>query len=269
MLKSRLWLLAPAALLLPLLLAASSVPAAAADPTMREVYATARAGQVDKAIEMMGVVLKDHPQSAKAHYVQAELLAKQKRLSEARAELATAERLDPALKGIQPQSVSALKGQLGGAVKAVEARGPSRSFSWFWPVAIGIGVFALLAFFRRRNRAEVFQPPVGGAYNGGPNGYGQQTYPQQGGFGGGGFGGGGFGGGGLMGNLAAGAAAGVGFAAGERIIDGMFGEHEEKREQPSNWSGGDSNADMGGDNFGISDDSWDAGDSGGGDSGDW
>ncbi len=259
---SRLWLLAPVALMLTV----SAGPAMAADPTVREVYAAAQAGQVDKAIDMMKVVLKDHPNSAKAHYVQAELLAKQARLPEARAELATALKIDPALKGVQPQSLAALKEQLGGGAVAKQkapVQAPSRGFPWGMALIVGAAVFALLALFRSRRRQDAVQPPVGGGYNPnyGPNGYGPQGgYPQQqGGFGSG-----------LMGNLAAGAAAGVGFAAGERIIDGMFGNHEgERRERPDSggWDAGNSNADMGGSDFGLSDSSWDSGDSG--DSGDW
>lgn len=263
--RSRLWLLAPVALLM----AASSAPAMAADPTVREVYAAARAGQVDKAIDMMNIVLKDHPGSAKAHYVQAELLAKQARYAEARGELANAEKLDPALKGIQPQSVSALKEQLNGGASTrpvAPVAAPARGFPWGMALIVGAAVFALLALFRGRRRQEAYQPPMGGGYNPangyGPNGYGPQGgYPQQqGGFGSG-----------LMGNLAAGAAAGVGFAAGERIIDGMFGDHDrggQETRRESAWDAGDSNQDMGGNDFGLSDSSWDSGDSGG-DGGDW
>ena len=245
--RSRLWLLAPVALMM-------AAPAMAADPTVREVFAAAQAGQVDKAIGMMNVVLKDHPNSAKAHYVQAELLAKQARYAEARGELAKAEKLDPALKGIQPQSVSALKEQLnGGAVAARPAvPAPARGFPWGMALIVGAAVFALLALFRGRRRQEAYQPPMGGGYNPayGPQGGFQGGYPQQqGGFGSG-----------LM-----------GFAAGERIIDGMFGDHDKGgREAPkdSAWDASDTNQNMGGNDFGLSDSSWDSGDSGS-DGGDW
>ena len=286
MMKSRLWLLAPAALMM----ASVSAPALAADPTVSAVYAAARGGDVDKAISMMNTVLKDHPGSAKAHYVQAELLASKGRLPEARSELATAEKLAPGLPGIQPQSVASLKAQLNGAVSTagtvtrsqVPVPQPSHGFPWMTAIVICILVFVLLAFLRRRNAPEVYQPPVGGGYN--PNGFGSGGYGPQGGPGmGGGFGGG-YGGGyppqqggglgsGIMGGLATGAAAGVGFAAGERIIDGMFGNHDrervvEREVVEPRYDAGSANQDMGGNDFGISDDSsWD--DSSGGGSDDW
>jgi len=286
--KSGLWLLAPVALMMV------SAPAMAAEPSVREVYAAARAGQVDKAVTMMDEVLKAHPNSAKAHYVQAELMAKQGRTADARTQLATAEKLAPGLPGIQPQSVTALKAQLNGgaegnkaagngAVTTTEAPRPARSrgISWVGIVLIGALVFGVLAFFRRRNRqAEV--------YNNSPMGYGSQSGP---GFGGPGYGapgygnqgfGQGFGGGyppqgggmgsSILGGLATGAAAGAGFAAGEKIIDGMFGDHKDEQRKPlrednSGWDSGNSNQDMGGNDFGISDDSsWDSsGDDNGGD----
>jgi len=264
--RSRLWLLAPVALLMTV----SAGPAMAADPTVNEVYAAARAGQVDKAIGMMNVVLKDHPNSARAHFVQAELLARQTRYAEARSELASAEKLDPSFKGIQPQAVSALKAQLNGGAPArqVAPAAPARGFPWGMALMIGAAVFALLALFRSRRRQDAFQPPMGGGYNPnyGPNGYGPQGggFPPQGGYAQqqGGFGSG------LMGNLAAGAAAGAGFAAGERIIDGMFGNHDGARREPreeSGWDPANTNQDMGGNDFGLSDDSWDSGSSDGGD----
>ncbi|WCT78009.1 tetratricopeptide repeat protein [Novosphingobium humi] len=275
--KSALWLLAPVALMMV------SAPVMAAEPSVRDVYATARAGQVDKAVTMMDEVLKAHPNSAKAHYVQAELLAKQGKTADARAQLAQAEKLAPGLPGIQPQSVAALKAQLNGgsvgngAVTRSEAPQPaqSRGISWVGIVLIGALLFGVLAFFRRRSRqAEVYNAPYG--MQGGP-GYGGQGYGNQG-FGGPGYGGGypqqgGGMGSSILGGLATGAAAGAGFAAGEKIIDGMFGDHKDEqrravREDNSGWDSGNSNQDMGGNDFGISDDSsWDSSDDGNG--GDW
>jgi hypothetical protein len=74
---------------------------------------------------------------------------------------------------------------------------------------------------------------------------------------------------GILGGLASGAAMGAGFAAGEEVIDHMFGGERGERRVGSD--GGvasappvDPNADMGGDNFGVSDsDGWDDGSSGG------
>src|SRR5271155_998457 len=87
--------------------------AQAADPTMHEIYQEAEAGHLDKAQQMITQVLADRPNSAKAHYVQAELFAKEGKTTEARAELGTAERLNPGLTDFSQRSVQELKGQLG------------------------------------------------------------------------------------------------------------------------------------------------------------
>ncbi|NBC35021.1 tetratricopeptide repeat protein [Novosphingobium sp. FSY-8] len=275
--KSRLWLLAPAALALSALMVPSAASAASA--TLAEVSSAAQSGQVDKALEMMAGVLKEHPDSAKAHFVQAELLAKKGDKAGARTELAKAESLKPGLPFVKPAAVAALKAQLGmgGAVapagSTTQAPAPAeqkKSTSWIWAIVIGAAIFGVLALLRRRS-SNAMPAPMGGQGMG-QGGFGQPGYGQ-GGYGQGGFGqqGGGFGSS-IMGGLATGAAAGVGFAAGERIIDGMFGHGESgatgtahaATPDPSSY-----NSDMGGSDFGISDGGgWDDS-SGGGDDGGW
>jgi len=41
------------------------------DPTVHQIYEAASSGHLDQAQQMMDQVLRDHPESAKAHYVQA------------------------------------------------------------------------------------------------------------------------------------------------------------------------------------------------------
>lgn len=60
-----------------------------------------------RRLGMMDKVLRDHPGSAKAHFVEAELLAKQDRLANAASELTTAERLAPGLPFANPQAAAA------------------------------------------------------------------------------------------------------------------------------------------------------------------
>ena len=254
--------------------------AMAADASINDVYAAAQAGQVDKALDMMAPVLKDHPNSAKAHYVEAELLARAGRLSEARAELASAEKIQPGLGFAKPGAVNALKRQLAGNVAAAPMGAPvvapeaERShFPWLAVIVGGGLLFVLLGFLRRRSAAaQPYPQQMSGGFPGSPGynpagpsygapGYGAPGYgaPQQGGMGSG-----------IIGNLAAGAAAGAGFAAGERLIDGVFGNHEHEgghvAAQPQ-WDNTPTNTDMGGNDFGISDDSsWDSGSGGGDDS---
>jgi thioredoxin-like negative regulator of GroEL len=66
--------------------------AVAADPTLHQIYQAAEAGNYREAQSMVDQVLRNHPNSAKAHFVEAELLATQSRLLDARAEPAIAER---------------------------------------------------------------------------------------------------------------------------------------------------------------------------------
>lgn len=248
-------------------LALSSQSAFAADPTIKEVHAAAASGHVDQALTMMDQVLKDHPNSAKAHYVEAELYARAHRLSEARGELVTSEKLAPGLPFAKPAAVSALKQELSAsetrsfAPRAVPSeRRPG--IPWGMIIVIGLVLFGLFAFFRRRQQTYVTPMGGSGGWNTQP-GYGPQPGPWSA------PGGGGMGSG-ILGGLASGAAMGAGFAAGEAVVDHMFGG--ERRQQPfagdAFQGGSDSNAnqDMGGDDFGISDDSsWDDGNSGGGD----
>ena len=47
------------------------------DPTVHQIYEAAESGHLDEAQQMMNQVLQDHPGSGKAHYVQAELYARE------------------------------------------------------------------------------------------------------------------------------------------------------------------------------------------------
>jgi predicted aspartyl protease len=103
---------AAAALGLSLSLSAPA-PAADAEPTMKQIYEAATTGHLDEAQQMITKVLANHPESAKAHYVQAEVYAKEGKKSFARSELREAERLNPGLTKFSEQSVRELKAQLG------------------------------------------------------------------------------------------------------------------------------------------------------------
>jgi clan AA aspartic protease (TIGR02281 family) len=94
---------------------ASSAPVAAADaePTMKQIYEAATTGHLDKAQEMITQVLANHPKSAKAHWVQAEVYAKANKTNMARSEILEAERLNPGLTEISAKAVRQLKTELG------------------------------------------------------------------------------------------------------------------------------------------------------------
>src|ERR1700730_4374108 len=82
-------------------------------PTIEQIYQAEEAGHHDQAQQMISQVLKERPDRAQAPFVQSELFAKAGYLSQARAELSAAERLDPSEKFAKPQSLSELKTQLG------------------------------------------------------------------------------------------------------------------------------------------------------------
>jgi len=255
-------------LCLPVILGVLAARGWAADPTVSEIHAAAAAGHMDEAQHMIGQVLKDHPNSAKAHYVEAELFAHQGRNAEARLDLETAQRLDPSMKFVSGSSLAELKQQLGGSAETAQARPVERERSHFpigW-IIVGLAAIAVFALFRRRQQQPVsYVGPQGATYGAGayPPASGPWGGPAAGGTGSG-----------ILGGLATGAAMGAGFAAGETLIDRFVGGDRAPREETYRPDAGgslDTNQDMGGDNFGISDaGNWDdgAGDSGGG-SDDW
>ena len=270
-------------LMLPLALGAACVPmvapmtAFAADASIDQVYATAKGGNVPGALTMMDQVLKDHPNSAKAHYMEAELLQRSHRAADARAELAKAETLAPGLPFASAHSQAELRAALGAgnAAGAVVAPAPAPAeqgshISFSTILIIGLVIFGLLAVLRRRSVNQYSPPMAQGGY---PTGYGPGM---GGGMMGGGMMGGGMGGG-IMGGLASGAAMGAGLAVGEEVVGHMFGDHERRGDglggagAGGGWDqgGGDPNADMGGSDFGISGGGWDDGGSGGGGDGGW
>jgi len=91
----------------------ATAPAANNTPTVDQVHEAARSGHLDQAQHMMDQVLSAHPKSGTAHFVQAELYAKEGNVTAARSELRIAEGLDPGLPHIAPQSLQALKSELG------------------------------------------------------------------------------------------------------------------------------------------------------------
>ena len=92
---------------------ANSVTAADAEPTMKQIYEAATTGHLDQAQEMITRVLANHPKSAKAHWVQAEVYAKANKTNLARSEVLETERLNPGLTEISAKAVRQLKTELG------------------------------------------------------------------------------------------------------------------------------------------------------------
>lgn len=253
---------------------AAPVAAMAAEPTLHEVYQAAESGQIKQAEGMMDQVLRDHPNSAKAHFVEAELLAKEGRTDMARAELATAERLSPGLNFAKPEAVRELQARLV-APNAARAATPAAAMPgatatagipWGYLILGGLVLAAFIFFLRSLRRPAPALVPAG--Y--GPGG---QTFgvPGAGPMAGPGAPGSGLGSG-MLGGLATGLAVGAGVAAGEalmhRVLDGGHSSSDVAQPLPSSFDAAPGNGydDMGGADFGVSDGgSWDDGSAGGGD----
>jgi len=263
----RLFVAAALAAAVTFAVAMTSPAFADTDPTVDQIYAAARSGHLDQAQQMMSQVLADHPGSARAHYVQAELFAKEGKTALARAELGTAEQLKPGLPFASPGSVQELKAQLGLKASATSptvfraAPAPAAgSFPWGTVLILAAVVGILLMVFRRRNtyaQYPVAGPGAPGNY--GPGGYGPAP-----------MGGGGIGSG-IAGGLASGLAVGAGVVAGEELAHHFLdGGHGGGIIPPAEaGESGVSNSDMGGSDFGMSDpgSGWD--DGGGSGGGDW
>src|ERR1700759_1960839 len=91
-------------------------------PSVHEIYQAEEAGHYTQAQQMISEVLKAKPDSAKAHFVQAELYARQGQNAQARDELATAEKRDPKGEFATPRAVQELKAQVNGERRPVPTR---------------------------------------------------------------------------------------------------------------------------------------------------
>ncbi|MGH8218684.1 MAG: tetratricopeptide repeat protein [Steroidobacteraceae bacterium] len=275
------------------LAAAGLVLAVGPDPTQHQIYQAAQAGQLGQAEQMLNQVLADHPRSGEAHWVAAEVYARAGDVARARAELATAQTLEPGLPFLRNRAaVGELEAQLSqgrgaqrGPYTAADGNGARRSGSPWGLILVGLSVAVIIWSVARRRR----QLAMGsGQYPG-------QPYPGQpmgmppGGvvppMGGAPYGYGGGPGSGLMGSLGTGLAMGAGVAAGEALVGRVLGGGQGGGIIPPANAGEsiapppDVNGDMGGQDFGVSGDSWDGGGGGadfgtgggdgGGGGGDW
>ncbi len=174
------FVLAFALALAPLL---HATPARAQDATVHQIYEAVQAGRLKDADTMIERVLHDHPNSAKAHYVAAEVYVREGRIATARDALAQAERIDPLLSFAKPESIRALRAAVrgdqtaqspaarsfDGVPPAVRGAAAASGFPWLGLLAgaaLAIGVATWLA-----SRRAAAASAAG------------QTGPMQGGFG--------------------------------------------------------------------------------------
>lgn len=235
----------------------SVVWAADSLPNIHDVYAAAKAGQLDQARSMVDKVLAAKPNSSKAHFVKSEICASQSDINCLRSELGTAKQIDPGLAFANPASVKKLENLASGiaAGRVAETR-PAAGFPWGW-LLLGLGLAALLwkVVSTANKRAAQGNYPV---YNGGPvsptapgpgmsgmaPGYG--TPMQTGGLAS------------TLGKgLATGAALGVGMVAGEAIAGSLL--HHGQSTPALDASTNPLAPDLGGSDFGIGgSDNWDS-----------
>ena len=256
-------------------LALISGVALAADPSAHQIYLAARSGNIAQAQQMVAQVLKDHPTSAKAHFVAAEVQARAGNFGIARTELAQAQALAPGLPFAQARAVTQLRRELGLRSGRASAARSGHSAHLGWALLLIGGVLVVWMIVRRRMAAAAAYggPYAGGMMAGGmaapPGGYPPGGAPV--GYGSGYGPGYAPGGSGLMGNIASGLAIGAGVAAGEALVGDVLGGN-------SGGGGGiipdagaapafdpQANANLGGNDFGLNDPgSWDDGSGGGG-----
>lgn len=256
---------------------------AQSEPTLNQVYEAAQAGRMEQAQTMMQQVLVAHPNSARAHFVQAELSARQGQLGRARDSFATAEKLAPGLPFAKPEAVQALRSQLAGKGSSPVVRepvnrrldsgvpaAPASSFPWGLGLALVGGAIAIGYFLKRKTpvapAAYSNQGPVQGSGLTGPQSFGTGGNAMQPPYGQPPYGQPGYGqppagtgmGGRLAGGLATGLAVGAGVMAAQAIGKNLMGNNEHSAHQPDSATGNayepiGGNNDLGGQNFGVND----------------
>ena len=155
---------------------------AQSEPTLKQIYEAAQSGRMEQAQTMVQQVLVAHPKSAKAHFVQAELSARQGELGRAREALATAEKLAPGLPFAKPEAVQSLRARLAGKAGTPAAQGalpkapaarmtspmpqmapaapaaPASSFPLGLGLALGGAAIAGVIFMTRKKPAPALTP---------------------------------------------------------------------------------------------------------------
>jgi uncharacterized protein len=225
-----------------MVLFASAALAAPNVPSIDQVFQAARSGHLDQAEAMTREVLRAYPNSARANYVMAQILAAEGRNREARTYLAQAERLKPGLPFANSQSLATLERRINGEANLpVTQSGTNHGFRWGWLLVGAVLFFILMRALRGRR-------PVSSGYSGsgmGGGGVGPTPGMSPAGYSG-------WGGGGLLSSVLAGLGFGAGAAAGEQVVDRFLGRggqgepaQPEITEMPSD------SGNLGGDDFGV------------------
>lgn len=248
---------------LVLSLAVLSANIVLAEPTVQDIYKTA---QVDKqqALTMVNEVIKLRPNSARAHYVQSDLLLQLGKKAEAKTAFLKSQSLDPSMSFAKPESVERLRTALG--VKKTDTLKFDTDKAMLWGGGILLALLIAIMLFRRKKPAQQYPdafnsqyrpvtptpPAPAGAAASAP----AAAAPASSGSG-------------LMGSLATGAAMGVGVAAGatlaNHLLNGNKATAAPVEHQPSytpsyapeqNFGMSDSSSDWGGDSSSSDSSDW-------------
>jgi len=187
--------------LLAFCLAFMAIGPAFADDSPKAVQAAIAQGNYPLAEQELRQAIAEHPQSAKAHYVLAQVLAHQGNIGEARTEADKAQVLDPKIGFTDPAKFQHFQAELRQATAPAPSRAApaqraasgaaaapvpfqvEKPHTSIWPWVLGLVVIGGIVMVMRRRQA----PPPGGpgyGYGQGPNpnvppGYPGQGYPPQ------------------------------------------------------------------------------------------
>lgn len=234
--------------------------AAFALPSQEAVMAAVKAGNYPQAESMMQEVVAAKPQSAKAHYVYAEILAHDAKFDEAARQAKEARTLDPAISFTDPEKFRSFEQTLQ-REQAPQTRHPAEGTAavaqyggaspyqqhtggvpgWVWGVGLAFVAFLVWRSVTRRAAMTPNIVPAGAGY-GSPTGYGQPGYGQPG-YGQPGYGGYGMGQAPGSGMLRTGLAAAGGLAAG--VLAEKYFEGQREREANGGLGGGSNYVDDG------------------------
>jgi tetratricopeptide (TPR) repeat protein len=189
-------------LLFALCLAFAAVGPAYADDSPKAVQAAIAQGNYPLAEQELRQAIAEHPQSAKAHYVLAQVLAHQGNIGEARAEADKAQGLDPKIGFTEPAKFQRFQAELRQATAPApsraaparrEASGATASpvpfqvekpHTSIWPWVLGLVVIGGIVMMVMRRRQSLPPGGPGYGYGQGPNanvppGFPGQGYPPQ------------------------------------------------------------------------------------------
>lgn len=182
-----------------LLLVLVSATAVAADGP-KEVEAALQQGNYTLAEQELRQAIVEHPQSAKAHYMLAQVLAHEGNIGDAQKEAAQAKTIDPKISFTNParfehfqtelnQALAPATARPAAVIRNTQAEAPPvaaepRSGGSIWPWVIGAVIIVLLiGWFRRRQQGVMNNQAYGNPGYGAPgpqNPYGNGPYPPPG-----------------------------------------------------------------------------------------